>query len=116
MWRTAQPAVDFVQAEPHEGQLATEITEVRLVFDGEALYVGVACHDAAGAAGIIINDIRKDFVTGEQDSFEMILDTFADRRNGFVFAVNAVGAKSDSQIANGIRRQHFDARRPTMAS
>ena len=100
VWRKAQPAVDFVQAEPHEGQLATEITEVRLVFDGEALYVGVACHDAAGAAGIIINDIRKDFVTGEQDSFEMILDTFADRRNGFVFAVNAVGAKSDSQIAN----------------
>ena len=30
----------------------------------------------------------------------MILDTFADRRNGFVFVVNAAGAKSDAQIAN----------------
>ena len=100
VWRKAEPAVDFVQAEPHEGQLATETTEVRLVFDRDALYVGVLCHDTAQQAGIIINDIRKDFVTGEQDSFELILDTFADRRNGFVFAVNAAGAKSDAQIAN----------------
>src|SRR5437588_4647854 len=98
-WRIAEPAVDFVQAEPHEGQPATEWTEVRLVFDRDALYVGVVCHDAS-ASGIIVNDIRKDFAPGEQDSFELILDTFADRRNGFVFAVNAAGAKSDAQIAN----------------
>jgi hypothetical protein len=49
---------------------------------------------------VIVNDLRKDFVAGEQDSFEVILDTFADRRNGFVFVVNAAGAKSDAQIAN----------------
>ena len=30
----------------------------------------------------------------------MILDTFADRRNGFVFVVNPAGAKADTQIAN----------------
>ena len=34
---------------------------------------------------MIVNDIRKDFAAGEQDTFEVILDTFADRRNGFVF-------------------------------
>ena len=111
VWHKAEPAVDFVQAEPHEGQLATESTEVRLAFDREALYVGVVCHDAASPAGIIVNDIRKDFTPGEQDSFEMILDTFADRRNGFVFVVNSVGAKSDTQIANEGRdvNQSWDA-------
>jgi hypothetical protein len=98
VWRTAVPAGDFVQAEPHEGQAASEPTEVRLAFDHDALYIGVLCHDA-GASGVIVNDIRKDFVAGEQDSFEVILDTFADRRNGFVFVTNAVGAKSDAQIA-----------------
>ena len=36
----------------------------------------------------------------------MILDTFADRHNGFVFVTNAAGAKSDTQIANEARRQH----------
>ena len=98
-WRTAQPASEFVQAEPREGESATEATEVRLVFDADALYIGVVCHDTAPSA-LVVNDIRKDFGTGEQDSFELILDTFADRRNGFVFAVNPAGAKSDTQIAN----------------
>jgi uncharacterized protein DUF5916/cellulose/xylan binding protein with CBM9 domain len=99
VWRTAQPAGDFVQAEPHEGQAATELTDVRIAYDHDALYIGVVCHDATASA-LIINDIRKDFAAGEQDSFEVILDTFADRRNGFVFVVNPAGAKADTQIAN----------------
>src|SRR5712692_6964436 len=99
VWRAAEPAADFVQAEPHEGDAASEVTEVRVVFDRDALYLGVVCHDGA-PSGLIVNDIRKDFVAGEQDSFEVILDTFADRRNGFVFVVNPAGAKSDAQIAN----------------
>jgi uncharacterized protein DUF5916/cellulose/xylan binding protein with CBM9 domain len=98
-WLAADPATDFVQAEPHEGAPATEATEVRVVFDRDALYIGVRCHDAS-ASDLIVNDIRKDFTPGEQDSFEVILDTFADRRNGFVFAINPAGAKSDTQIAN----------------
>jgi hypothetical protein len=99
VWRTAQPAGEFVQAEPQEGQAATEPTDVRIVYDHEALYIGVVCHDTPPSA-LVVNDIRKDFGTGEQDSFELILDTFADRRNGFVFVVNPAGAKSDTQIAN----------------
>ena len=99
IWRTAPPAAEFVQAEPREGDPATEITEVRLAFDRDALYLAVVCRDG-DPASLIVNDIRKDFVAGEQDSFEVILDTFADRRNGFVFVVNAAGAKSDAQIAN----------------
>lgn len=99
-WSRAQPAGDFVQAEPHEGQPATEPTEVRIVYDSEALYVGVICRDSSEDGGAIVNDIRKDFTPGEQDSFEVIFDTFADRRNGFVFVTNPAGAKSDTQIAN----------------
>ena len=63
-------------------------TEVRLVFDRDALYHRRATAATRRASGTIINDIRKDFAAGEQDSFEVILDTFADRRNGFVFVVN----------------------------
>ena len=36
----------------------------------------------------------------EQDAFEVLLDTFLDRRNGFVFSTNAAGARADTQIAN----------------
>ena len=39
-----------------------------------------------------LTGVYKDFLAGEQDTFEVILDTFADRRNGFVFVTNATGA------------------------
>ncbi len=99
VWQSAEPAGAFVQAEPHEGEAATEATEVRIAYDRDALYIGVRCSDSAAGAAIV-NDIRKDFIAGEQDSFEILLDTFADRRNGFVFVVNPAGGKSDTQIAN----------------
>ena len=98
-WNNAEPATGFVQAEPHEGEPASEQTEVRILFDADALYLGVRCFDKSGKPPII-NDIRKDFVAGEQDSFEVVIDTFADRRNGFVFVTNAAAAKSDLQMAN----------------
>ena len=39
-------------------------------------------------SGIVVNEIRKDFAGRDQDTFEVLLDTFADRRNGFVFSTN----------------------------
>jgi hypothetical protein len=99
VWRTAPPATDFVQSDPLEGQPATEATEVRVAFDDDYLYVAAVCHDS-DPAHIVVNDIRKDFAGAEQDIFEVLLDTFEDRRNGFVFATNAAGARADTQIAN----------------
>src|SRR3954468_6778641 len=63
IWRAGEPADGFIQAEPHEGQPATELTDVRVVFDRDALYIGVVCHDTDPSA-IIVNDIRKDFAAG----------------------------------------------------
>jgi hypothetical protein len=98
-WTAAAPATGFVQADPREGDAASEATEVRVLFDDEYLYIGAHCLDT-DPSGIVINEIRKDFSGREQDTFEVLLDTFGDRRNGFVFATNAEGAKADTQIAN----------------
>ena len=94
-----QPAADFIQADPSEGQPASEATEVRIAFDEENLYIAAICRDSQPSA-IVVNDIRKDFADREQDTFEVLLDTFADRRNGFVFVTNAEGARADTQMAN----------------
>lgn len=99
VWSSARPADGFVQAEPLEGQPATEATEVRVAFDRENLYIAALCHDS-DPSGPITNEIRKDFVSRDQDTFEVLLDTFADRRNGFVFVTNPAGAKADTQMAN----------------
>ena len=49
---------------------------------------------------IIINELRKDFNTGNGDSFQVVIDTFKDERNGYQFAVNPAGAKWDAQMSN----------------
>ena len=46
MWQSATPLTGFVQAEPFEGQPASERTEVRILYDDEAIYVGVDLHDS----------------------------------------------------------------------
>ncbi len=99
VWREAAPVGHFVQSEPQDGQPATEPTEVRVAYDRTTLYIAADCHDRDPTGGVV-NDIRKDFGNTDQDTFEVIIDTFADRRNGFVFMTNRKGARADQQVAN----------------
>ena len=99
VWTRARGASDFVQSEPREGQPASESTEVFVAFDGENLYVAAFMHDV-DPAHELVNDIRKDFREQDQDDFEVILDTFRDRRNGYVFITNPAGGRADRQTAN----------------
>jgi len=110
IWRTASPATGFVQAEPREGQPASERTEVWVAYDDENLYVAAYLHDSQPDA-LVVNDIRKDFDQESQDVFAVILDTFADRRNGYVFMTNPAGARGDMQVANEGREinENWDA-------
>src|SRR5262245_25356982 len=41
VWKRADPAKDFIQIDPQNGEPATEPTEVRIVFGADALYLGV---------------------------------------------------------------------------
>lgn len=98
VWTEAEPVGDFVQAEPDEGKPATEPTVVRITYDPANLYVSAYCYD--DPRGLVVTDIRKDFGRENQDGFEVILDTFGDRRNGYVFATNPAGARADEQVTN----------------
>src|SRR5688572_14831953 len=99
VWRLAEPVGNFVQADPVEGQPATERTEVRIVYDGAALYIGVLCYDSEPTQ-ILVTDSRRDSDLGGTDSFQMILDTYHDRQNGFVFGTNPAGIEYDGQVSN----------------
>jgi hypothetical protein len=98
-WAAAPVADRFIQNDPREGEPATFDTEVRMLYDDDALYIGVFAHDP-DPADIIVNELRKDFNTGNGDSFQVVIDTFKDERNGYQFAVNPAGAKWDAQMSN----------------
>src|SRR5258705_13464550 len=62
-WAGAPVAKGFVQNDPREGQPATFDTEVKLLYDNDALYIGVFAIDKQPGE-IIVNELRKDFNTG----------------------------------------------------
>ena len=99
MWQSATPLVGFVQAEPFEGQPGSESTEVRILYDDDAIYVGVVCYDRDPSL-IVTTDTRRDAGLGSMDSFQMIFDTFHDQQNGFVFGTNVAGSQYDAQVRN----------------
>ena len=93
------PLTGFIQADPLEGQPASEETEVRIVYDDNAIFVGVICHDH-DPSQIVTIETRRDSGLNEMDSFQMIFDTYHDRQNGFVFGTNAAGIEYDGQVSN----------------
>ena len=99
VWLQAAIIDDFVQQEPSEGDPATERTVVRLMYDASALYIGVEAYDSQ-PGGVIATEKRRDSRRLlDEDSFQVILDTFHDRRNGYMFVTNPLGAKLEQQVA-----------------
>ena len=98
-WMRAPMVHGFIQNEPREGEPATEDTDVRVLYDANSLYFGVFAHDRE-PYNILTSELTKDFNRESGDDFEIILDTFHDERNGYMFATNAHGAKWDAQTIN----------------
>lgn len=97
-WVTADSIVDFRQREPVEGAPASERTVVKIVRDGDALIIGVRAFDG-NAAGARASQLRRDADLSVDDNVRLLIDSFHDRRSGFVFATNPSGAMWDAQIA-----------------
>ena len=96
-WSRSQVVGDFTQEDPNEGMPASEATEVRALFDGENLYFGVRNFDSQ-PEGIRATELRRDDSFGNDDSFAVILDTFHDHRNAFLFRINPRGTQYDALI------------------
>jgi hypothetical protein len=95
------PAItDFIQQEPHEGELATERTEAWVFFDDKNVYVSARCWDSHPER-MIINEMRRDnFNIFQNENVTLVLDTFYDRRNGFFFQTNPLGALRDQAVSD----------------
>jgi len=106
VWRRAQVATDFIQIDPDNGEPATEQTEFRIAFDGDALYLGVICHDSEAGIHLTRYQKRRDEYLQQDDKVQWTIDTFLDGRSGYFFETNPSGAMADALIGiNGQNRQ-----------
>jgi hypothetical protein len=94
-WAAATPATTFVQMDPAEGQPASERTEVRVVYDDHALYIGGRMFDRE-PHNIRARLARRDEPLWNADTFEIFIDSYHDRQTGFVFRITPAGAVRDA--------------------
>ena len=100
VYHTVMSVSDFVQQEPDQGMVATEQTEVWVMFDRETIYIAARCWNSQPDR-IVANVMKRDnFGMFGNESFSVVLDTFYDRRNGFMFMTNALGGLLDATFTN----------------
>ena len=93
-WDSAVPIRDFTQKVPLEGAEPSVGTEVRLLYDSDALYVAARMYHP-DPANIRTTLTRRD---GQSDAERIViaLDTYLDRRTAYTFGVSAAGVRFDA--------------------
>jgi hypothetical protein len=100
VYGTVPPISDFIQMEPAEGEPATEQTDVWVFFDRENLYIVGRCWDSHPEREVADEMRRDNGRIFNNDEFAFSLDTFHDRRTGYNFEMNPLGARMDGEISD----------------
>src|SRR5688572_1438812 len=105
-WKIAPVATDFIQNFPTYGAAATVRTEVRILYDNNAVYIAAHLFDDPSL-------IRKQITSrdGEQrqdvDYFSVFFDTYNDLQNGFQFLVTSANVQTDARIGGTTGSERF---------
>ncbi|NOX85240.1 MAG: carbohydrate binding family 9 domain-containing protein [Chlorobi bacterium] len=105
-WKKATPISNFTQRELHEGDTATQPTKIAVLFDDKNLYIGAWCYDDEPNR-LTANKMQRDFSYWTDDDLEIIIDTYGDKRNGYLFVTNPNAARADAMVSrngNSINR------------
>ena len=104
-WQTATPVTEFTQLDPQEGQPASERTEIRIMYDDVALYVGARLFDRQAVRTRVG---RRDMSMSASDWLTVIIDARHDHRTSFGFEVNPAGVRRDQTRAAGQEDDSWD--------
>lgn len=109
-WKNAPVTSDFFMMEPRQAGKIKHKTEVKVLFDDKNLYFGVFCADSLGKKGIRVQDLRRDFVYGENDIFYLQLDPQNLKRFCVSFQTTPYGNQRELQVFDdNIRDNDWDA-------
>jgi hypothetical protein len=100
-WRNAPAVTALVQREPVEGAPPQERTEVRVLYDRSAIYIGAILYEQ-NRSNVRTQMVRRD-QQGAYDYFEVSVDPNRDRRTGYRFRVSASGVQRDVYLFDDVR-------------
>lgn len=98
-WQEAAVIADLTQQSPKPGEPTPFRTEVRLLADRKNLYFGITCTDP-DPAKIAVHTMQRDGNMSGDDTISIVLDTFHDRRTGYLFEINAAAVRLDGLISD----------------
>src|SRR5499426_524750 len=96
------PAGDFIMQEPREGERATEQTDAWIFFDNDNLYIAARCWDDHPERWVVTELRHDNNNIIENENLSVALDTFHDRRNGFFFQTNPLGALREQAFTDEV--------------
>lgn len=98
-WKTALPATDFITNSPNFGKPSSVRSEVRVVYDDNAIYIGAYLYDKPWQIHSQLNE-RDQEQGADVDYFSVFLDTYKDKQNGFQFLVTSQNVQTDSRLSS----------------
>ncbi len=99
-WEEAEVADHFNQYFPYDSSEAIVATEVRMTYDDDFVYCIAVMHNL-GERDYVVPSLRRDFRGEAYDGFTLVLDTYKDKTNAFVFGVNPFGVQREGLISDG---------------
>lgn len=107
-WEGALVLEDLRQVDPVPGGPPSEATRILVAVDARFLYVAVRCFDR-DPEGIVATVMKRDASLGSDDRVSLVVDPWDDRRNGYLFESNPLGAKADALVEDNQRtRREWD--------
>lgn len=107
-WEQAGRISDLIQQEPEPRAPTRYSTKVRLLTDGQTLYIGVIATDPEPGR-ISVHALQRDASMDGDDTLSIVMDTFGDRRTAFLFRINPAGARQDGLVdATGVLSLDWD--------
>ncbi|RLD60446.1 MAG: hypothetical protein DRI95_15530 [Bacteroidetes bacterium] len=107
--KNAAIANEFVQFVPYNGKPATEKTEVRVLYDDDAIYIGAMLYDNNPDSIFTTLTKRDAGFEVDADMFMVGISTFNDGINSSMFLVTAAGVQSDIKGTTGMDDPNWDA-------
>jgi len=105
-WDKAETVKDFTQITPDAGAPSQHQTTVKIMYDNEALYIGAHCYNEVENVSRVLS--QRDRYNSNTDYFSLMLDTYKDELNGFVFSVSTEGVQYDAKIYSGDYNSKLD--------
>ncbi|MGD8719116.1 MAG: DUF5916 domain-containing protein [Candidatus Zixiibacteriota bacterium] len=97
IWLTSGPARDFGQYRPERGSTPYAPTEVYVLYDDQALYVGWVCHEPEPNRLVAAATVRDMFLNND-DSIDLMLDSTNSGTDCYDFMVNCRGTRYDGTV------------------